>query len=205
MAQFPHARYLTGAHAPGQFWADTGVEVAFAGRSNSGKSTAINAITQRKNLARASKAPGQTRLVNFFELAPGSRLVDLPGYGYAQVARTVQQHWKRLIESYFAERSSLAGLMLIVDARRGLDARDLELIAYAGSGRVIHVLLSKADKLAHGAAVTRLAHTRSELAGRATAQLFSATDHPGVSEARSALKAMLERRSLETARSGRLG
>jgi GTP-binding protein len=194
MAQFPHARYLTGAHEPGQFWSDSGVEVAFAGRSNSGKSTAINAITQRKNLARASKAPGQTRLVNFFELAPGLRLVDLPGYGYAQVARTVQEHWQRLIESYFADRSSIAGLMLIVDARRGLDARDLELMDYAGSDRAIHVLLSKADKLAHGARIQRLAQTRSELAGRAGAQLFSATDQTEISEARSALKAMLERR-----------
>jgi GTP-binding protein len=194
MAQFPHARYLTGAHEPGQFWADDGVEVAFAGRSNSGKSTAINAITQRKNLARASKAPGQTRLVNFFELAPGARLVDLPGYGYAQVARTVQEHWRRLLASYFTDRSSIAGLMLIVDVRRGLDERDLELVDYAGAGRAIHVLLSKADKLAHGAGVRRLAQTRAELAGRASAQLFSGTDQTGVAEARSALRAMLERR-----------
>ena len=194
MAQFPHARYLSGAHEPGQFWEDSGVEVAFAGRSNSGKSTAINAITQRKNLARASKAPGQTRLVNFFELAPQSRLVDLPGYGYAQVPRAVQEHWKHLIERYFSERESIAGLMLIVDVRRGLDRRDLELIDYAGPGRAVHVLLSKADKLARGAGLERLAQARAELGSRATVQLFSAMDHTGVPEARNALRSMLERR-----------
>ena len=92
MSAFPHARYLKGAHEPSQFVADTGVEVVFAGRSNSGKSSAINAITQRHGLAKTSKTPGQTQLINFFELENGRRLVDLPGYGFAKVPRPLQAH-----------------------------------------------------------------------------------------------------------------
>ena len=112
--------FLTSAYRPDQFVADKGAEVAFAGRSNVGKSSAINAITERKNLARTSKTPGRTQLINFFVLAPGRRLVDLPGYGYARVPKSLRHHWRDLMDAYFTSRRSLSGLMLIMDVRRPL-------------------------------------------------------------------------------------
>ena len=112
MSAFPHARYLKGAHEPSQFVPDLGREVAFAGRSNSGKSSAINAITQRHGLAKTSKTPGLTQLINFFELEPQRRLVDLPGYGFAKVPRALREHWRGLLDTYFRERNSLAALFL---------------------------------------------------------------------------------------------
>lgn len=192
MSAFPNARYLLGAHEPAQFVPDTGAEVAFAGRSNSGKSSAINALTQRHALARTSKTPGQTQLINFFELEPGRRLVDLPGYGFAQVPRPLQEHWKRLLEAYFGGRESLGGLMIVMDARRPLAEQDWQMLRYARErGRQVHLLLTKADKLGRGAAATTLARVRREIEGLATAQLFSATAKTGVDEARSRLRAFL--------------
>ena len=185
MSAFPHARYLKGAHEPEQCVADTGAEVAFAGRSNSGKSSAINALTQRHGLARTSKTPGQTQLINFFELEPGRRLVDLPGYSFAKVPRPVQAHWRELLERYFSERESLRALFLIMDARRPLGIQDWQMLEYARArGRAVHLLLSKADKLGRGAGLTTLARVRREVAGKASAQLFSATHKTGVDEAR---------------------
>ena len=131
MSAFPHACYLRGAHTPAQFVPDVGSEVVFAGRSNSGKSSAINAITQRRALARTSKTPGQTQLVNFFELEPQRRLVDLPGYGFAKVPRALQQHWKGLLEAYFEGRESLTGLVIVMDARRPLGPQDWQMLEYA--------------------------------------------------------------------------
>jgi GTP-binding protein len=192
MSSYPHARFLTSADEPGQFWVDQGAEVAFAGRSNSGKSSAINTITQRRALARTSKAPGQTRLVNFFELEPGRRLVDLPGYGFAKVPREMQRHWQTLLERFFAVRESLAGLFLIVDIRRGIDARDLQMRDFAaGSGHAVHVLLTKSDKLGQGEALTQARHARAALGAAASVQLFSAVSHTGVDEARRRLRALL--------------
>ncbi len=109
MAAYPEVRFLTSANKLGQLPPDTGVEVAVAGRSNAGKSSAINAITQRKGLARTSKSPGATRLLNFFELQAGRRLVDLPGYGFAKVAGEMRAHWGTLLEGYFGKREPLAG------------------------------------------------------------------------------------------------
>ena len=193
MSAFPHARYLKGAHEPSQFVPDEGREVCFAGRSNSGKSSAINAITQRRALARTSKSPGQTQLVNFFELEPQRRLVDLPGYGFAKVPRALQQHWKGLLEAYFEGRESLTGLVIVMDARRPLGPQDWQMLEYARArGRAVHLLLTKADKLGRGEAARTLARVRREVGTKATAQLFSAVDQSGADEARRLLRRWLE-------------
>ena len=133
MSTYSQAHFLSSAWQPRQFVADEGLEVAFAGRSNAGKSTAINAITGRNGLARTSKTPGQTQLVNFFELAPGQRLVDLPGYGYAKVPVKIQRHWRQLMTAYFERRASLAGVFLIMDARRPLLEFDQQMLAWTGT------------------------------------------------------------------------
>jgi len=190
MSRFPDACFLVSAAAPAQFPADCGSEVAFAGRSNVGKSSAINAITQRRGLARTSKTPGRTRLLNFFQLAPAKRLVDLPGYGYAAGPAAERRTWLPLIESLRA-RASLAGLFLIVDSRRGLTAADEGLLEWLPSAQRLHVLLSKADKLGRGEAARVLRATTAQLDGRATAQLFSALAGTGVQEAQETLAAWL--------------
>ena len=189
MSAFPHAHYMMGAHEPPQFVADVGSEGCFAGRSKSGKSSAINAITQRNGLARTSKTPGRTQLINFFELEMGRRLADLPGYGYAKVPRPLQEHWKVLLETYFRSRKSLTALFLIADVRRGLSEQDWQMIRFARScGRGVHILLSKADKLTRNQGASALAAARRELAGEATVQLLSVPDRTGVEEARRVLR-----------------
>lgn len=192
MSAFPHAEYLLGAHEPRQFVPDLGAEVAFGGRSNSGKSSAINAILQRHGLARTSKTPGQTQLVNFFQLEPGRRLVDLPGYGFAKVPRPLQEHWRGLLDTYFTKRESLKALFLIMDVRRPLTDLDWQMIEFALSrGRGVHLILTKADKLGRGAAGSTLARVRREIGDKATAQLFSSLDKTGVDEARKVMKSWL--------------
>lgn len=191
MSRFPTARFMLSVAAPAQFPADEGAEVAFAGRSNAGKSSAINALTQRKALARTSKTPGQTRLLNYFELAPGRRIVDLPGYGYAAAPPAERAKWGPLIERLRA-RQSLRGLLLVVDARRGIGAEDEQLIDWADpSGRRVHVLLTKADKLTRNEARAALAAARAALDGRVTVQLLSSQTGDGVPEAQRALLDML--------------
>jgi GTP-binding protein len=191
MSRFQHAKFLVSAAAPAQFPPDVGAEVAFAGRSNAGKSSAINAITQRRGLARTSKTPGRTRLLNFFELAPERRLVDLPGYGYAGGPEAERRSWRPLIDALH-ERASLKGLFLIVDARRGVTLGDEGLLEWVAPDQRVHVLLSKADKLTRAEAARALRAAADELAGRATVQLFSATDRTGVGEAQEALLACLK-------------
>jgi GTP-binding protein len=184
---FPHAQLLLSAAQAAQFPADQGAEVAIAGRSNAGKSSAINAITGRRALARTSKQPGRTRLLNFFELAPGLRLVDLPGYGFAVGARLERDQWAALIDA-LATRRSLVGLLLVVDARRGLLEGDEQLLQWAAlHARPVHVLLSKADQLRHAQSLQCLARARAALDERATVQLFSAHERIGVEEARERL------------------
>lgn len=190
MSRFPDVRFLVSVAAPAQFPPDLGAEVAFAGRSNAGKSSAINAITQRRGLARISKTPGRTRLLNFFELAPAKRLVDLPGYGYAAAPATERRGWPPLIDALRA-RTSLAGLFLTVDCRRGLTAGDEWLLEWLPPTQRLHLLLSKADKLGRGEAARTLRATTHQLDGRATAQLFSATSGTGVREAQDTLAAWL--------------
>ncbi|HEY4749373.1 MAG TPA: ribosome biogenesis GTP-binding protein YihA/YsxC [Steroidobacteraceae bacterium] len=191
MSRFSDVRFLISAAAPAQFPADVGAEVAFAGRSNAGKSSAINAITQRQGLARTSKEPGRTRLLNFFELMPSKRLVDLPGYGYANVSAAERSGWLPMIEA-LRTRASLRGLFVIVDARRGFTTGDEGLLEWAQPQLRVHVLLSKADKLNRSEAAAVLRSAAAELAGRATAQLFSATKGSGVSEAQDTLAAWLK-------------
>jgi len=191
MSRYPRAHFLLSCADPRQFPPDSGAEVAFAGRSNAGKSSAINAITQRHSLARTSKTPGQTRLLNFFELAPGKRLVDLPGYGYASVPEAERRKWGPLIAG-LRERAALRGLFLIVDSRRGIGEGDAELIEWADPERhAVHVLLSKVDKLGKEEARKALREAKAVLGGAASVQLFSATKGDGVDEAQRTLAAWL--------------
>ncbi len=165
-----------------------------AGRSNAGKSSAINALLGRRDLARTSKTPGRTRLVNFFELAEGLRLVDLPGYGYAAGARAERAAWAEAIEA-LAARASLRGLLLVVDARRGLLRPDRGLLEWARAvGVPWHLLLSKADRLSRAEAHALLQASRAELRGAGTAQLFSARAGTGLDEARAHLEAWLRQK-----------
>jgi GTP-binding protein len=191
MSAYHGARFLGSAAAASQFPTDDGAEVALAGRSNSGKSSAINAITGRRALARTSKTPGRTRLLNFFELAPGARLIDLPGYGFAAGPPTDRVQWAALIDA-LAGRRSLRGLLLVVDARRGIMQADRQLLDWAGERDLpVHVLLSKADQLARAAAHAALTATQQQLMQRASVQLFSAHAGTGIEEARSCLDAWL--------------
>lgn len=191
MSRFPDVRFLRSAASPQQFPPDFGAEVAFAGRSNAGKSSAINAITGRRSLARTSKTPGRTRLLNFFELTPGRRIVDLPGYGYAEAPESERRNWAGLIDA-LRRRQSLRGLFLIVDARRGITAGDQALIEWAQPPACrVHVLLSKVDKLSRSEAARVLKATTAQLQDQATVQTFSAQDGTGVEEARKVLERLL--------------
>ena len=187
MSRFPQANFVLSVAAKAQFPADDGAEVAFAGRSNSGKSSAINAITERKALARTSKTPGQTRLLNYFELEPGHRIVDLPGYGYASVRPEERKKWLPVLDA-LRDRDSLRGLILIVDSRRGLLEEDFGLIEWAQPARRgVHVLLSKVDKLNQAERAAGLKAASAALGGLATVQLFSAHAALGVREAQERL------------------
>jgi GTP-binding protein len=190
VAAFPNASFLISAAAPEQYPPDRGAEVAFAGRSNAGKSSAINAIVGRQGLARTSKTPGRTRLINFFELSPDERIVDLPGYGYASAPESERREWPRLIEA-LRIRDALKGLFVIVDARRGISEGDETLLEWALPRQRVHVLLSKADKLTRNEGRQVLAAATGALGDRATVQLFSAHARAGLDEAQGVLKAWL--------------
>lgn len=194
MSAYPNVQFLTSANALSQFPPDTEAEVAVAGRSNAGKSSAINAITQRKGLARTSKTPGATRLVNFFVLRPGARLVDLPGYGFAAVSPDMRRHWGSLIGGYFKKRESLRGVLVVMDIRHPLTQHDLDMLALAqGAGVPVHILLTKADKLGGNAGRQTLAQVRRAITGMpgVSAQLFSAFSGAGVGEGRAAMERLL--------------
>ena len=192
MSQYPDARFLVSAFRAEQFVPDTGTEVAFAGRSNAGKSSAINRIVNRRGFARTSKQPGRTQLINFFDLGDGRRLVDLPGYGYARVSRALRDHWRGLLVEYFEHRQSLNGLMLVVDIRRQLGDFDWQMLDWCRDiGCPVHVLLTKADKIKRQAATSALAQVRKELGTQAEAQLFSAVKDQGLDTARRSLTALL--------------
>jgi GTP-binding protein len=192
MSGYPSARFLTSAHQPAQFVPDLGVEVAFAGRSNAGKSSAINAITNQRQLARTSRSPGRTQLINFFHLAEGQRLVDLPGYGFAKVPEAVRGHWRALLENYFQKRGSLRGMMLAVDSRRGLGELDLQMLEWTRAlGRPVHVLLTKSDKLTRSQAAIVLREATAAAGTAVTVQLFSAQKGDGVVAARARLAEFL--------------
>ena len=192
MSVFPNAAFLTSAHEAHQFVSDTGTEVAFAGRSNAGKSSAINTILNRRNFARTSKSPGRTQLINFFSLVDDQRLVDLPGYGYARVGRSLRKHWRGLLAEYFESRTSLQGLFLVVDSRRGPGDFDWQMLDWSRMIECpVHVLLTKADKLKRQEASRTLAAAQKEIGDTATVQLFSATKNQGLEEARRVLEGFL--------------
>ncbi|MBX9904869.1 MAG: ribosome biogenesis GTP-binding protein YihA/YsxC [Burkholderiales bacterium] len=175
---------------------DQGAEVAFAGRSNAGKSTAINALANRRKLAFVSKTPGRTQAINFFDMGNHCSLVDLPGYGYAKVPRQEQARWDELIGTYISNRNSLILLIIIVDIRRGLTPLDWQMLDWlAPTNKAVHVLLTKADKLNRQQADAMLKQTSAELArhpGEATAQIFSGTSKTGVKQAQAVIARWLK-------------
>lgn len=185
---FNNTHFIKGAHTLAQCLPDTGMEVAVAGRSNSGKSSALNVITGVNRLARTSKQPGRTQQINFFEIAEQRYLVDLPGYGYAKVPPRLRQHWEQTLSGYFETRQSLVGLIVIMDVRHPMKDLDQQLIGWvADIGIPIHCLLTKSDKLSKNAASSALLKTRRQLAAEGehmSVQLFSALDRRGVDEAR---------------------
>jgi len=192
MSQYPDAQFLTSANAVGQFVPDTGAEVAVAGRSNAGKSSAINVIVNRRQFARTSKTPGRTQLVNFFSLRDNERLVDLPGYGFARVSDKKRRHWGDLLSDYFRSRESLRGLIMVVDIRRQLTDYDRRMMEFAELVDLpVHILLTKADKLKRGQAATAVLQVKKEVGDRATVQQFSALKHDGEDEAREVLERFL--------------
>ena len=186
--------FLKSAQKATQFPADTGREVAFAGRSNSGKSSAINAITARRSLARTSKTPGRTQLINFFEIDETCRLVDLPGYGYAKVAEAVRQRWRVLLEAYFQERRSLTGLFITVDARRGLNDLDQVMLSWSRAAEVpVAVLLTKADKLSRQAGRQKQREIAATVPDDVPLILFSSPARQGLEAARGKLLVWLDK------------
>ncbi len=183
------ATFIKSASDPRGFPPDDAPEVAFVGRSNSGKSSAVNAVTGMRKLARVSKTPGRTQLINFFDLGAGRRLVDLPGYGFARVAPDVRQRWQGLLESYFTGRSGLRGVVITVDLRRGLKELDLAMLEWAKSlGLPVLLLLTKADKLGRGAAAAQRRSVEAAAGGGVELVVFSALTGQGVEEARRALE-----------------
>lgn len=189
------AQFAFGAAALAQLPPDRGAEVAFAGRSNAGKSSAINALTNRRKLAFVSKTPGRTQEINYFAVDPGRYIVDLPGYGYAKVPAAVQQQWQRMLGTYLQQRKALRGLVIIMDARHPLTPLDLRMLEwFAPTGKPVRILLSKADKLTRQEQSRTLRAVSQALeAGHpnGSAQLFSSVSHLGVDEARGFVEALL--------------
>jgi GTP-binding protein len=173
----------------------SGAEIAFAGRSNSGKSSAINTLAGRTRLAFVSKTPGRTQLINFFRLVNGAFLVDLPGYGYADVPEEIRRQWQGVLAAYLTRRTSICGLVLIMDARRPLTDLDRQMLEWFGpTGKPIHILLTKADKLTRSEAAKTLSAVRSQLtpwAEQVSVQLFSSLKKTGMEEAEKAIGSCL--------------
>jgi GTP-binding protein len=189
----PTAIFLKSAARPTDFPADEGREVAFVGRSNSGKSTAVNLVTGTRKLARVSKTPGRTQLLNFFEFGAGRRLVDLPGYGFARVAPDVQALWRRSLEAYLSERASLVGLVVTMDIRRGVTTLDDALLRWLEPRELsVAVLLTKADKLSRGAAIAQERKLAAELGPAVKLTRFSALTGDGVATAQQWIEDWLE-------------
>jgi GTP-binding protein len=183
--------YVASAHDLEQLPPDIGAEVAFVGRSNAGKSSAINTLANHRRLAYVSKTPGRTQLINFFSLGDDRTLVDLPGYGYAQVPARVKAHWQNVMAAYVSSRLALSGLVLIMDARHPLKALDTKLLDwYLPTGKPVHCLLTKADKLSKSEQALTLRRVEKQLAvagHNATAQLFSSLKKEGIEEAENAI------------------
>lgn len=198
------AQFVLSAHNPQQLPADGGYEVAFAGRSNAGKSSALNAMCQQKALARVSKTPGRTQQLVFFglsspdaELHNQRYLVDLPGYGYAKVPKDLQAHWQAFLDTYFGSRMALKGLVVVMDIRHPLREYDRQMLGYAVQrGLPAHALLTKADKLGRGAAGNTLQAVRKEMSNAfgniVSVQTFSGESKLGVDEARATVASWLD-------------
>ena len=203
-ARPPHplvgAVFVTGAAAPEQLPEASVPEIAFAGRSNAGKSTAINVLAGRTRLAFASRTPGRTQQINLFSLRSGALVADLPGYGYAAVGKELKRAWQAFLWHYITTRPTLVALVLIVDARHGLKGLDIELLdGFVPSGRPVLILTTKADKLnttAQRAAVLTVRRQLAERfplgAGNVTVQLFSATARVGIEEAEAVIAGWLQ-------------
>ncbi len=180
---FNQARFLISAAKLSQCPADTGAEVAFCGRSNAGKSSAINALCRQKNLARTSKTPGRTQLLNFFALDDHRTLVDLPGYGYAKVPMAVKDHWHKHLDEYLRHRESLRGMILLMDIRHPLKEFDVMMLEWCTEAALpLHILLTKADKLKKGPQKSSVLAVRRAVPDSVTAQAFSAPKKLGLDE-----------------------
>jgi GTP-binding protein len=201
---FRHAQFEISVADPKTLPQAGGAEIAFAGRSNAGKSSAINTLAGHTRLAYVSKTPGRTQLINLFRLRNGAALVDLPGYGYADVPDTVRNTWQRLLEHYLTQRAALVGLVLIMDARRPLTELDRQMIGwFGGTGKPIHCLLTKADKLTRQEQTKTLTATRQMLKNEVsvdfpltqiTVQLFSSLKKTGIEEAEQAISEWLDQK-----------
>lgn len=177
--------FLNSANEYHQLPDDIGIEVAFCGRSNAGKSSALNTLVGQRQLARVSKTPGRTQLINTFTLSDEHRLIDLPGYGFAKVPVKMRQHWDRLLSKYFFERKSLKALILLMDVRHPMTELDQQFVQFAEECQIrTHILLTKADKLKHGKAMAQLHKTQKQLPedDLLSVQLFSALKRQGVDE-----------------------
>lgn len=180
---FRVATYVLNAHDLRQLPADQGIEVAIAGRSNAGKSSAINTLTDQKSLARTSKTPGRTQQIVIFKLDESRRIADLPGYGYARVPLKLKEHWRNVMARYFKTRKCLRGVVLVMDIRHPMRDYDQQMLGWCVSvGIPCHILLTKADKLKRGPAQSTLLKVRRDLPALATAQVFSSTSKEGLWE-----------------------
>jgi len=193
---YRRASFLISAGSAKQFPKDSGIEVAFAGRSNAGKSSAINCLCDHNNLAKTSKTPGRTRLINFFSLDEKRRLVDLPGYGYAKVPEAMKLEWEKLMEQFLMQQNTLRGLVIIADIRHALKDYDLQMLEWCQRYQLpAHLLLTKADKLKRGPQQAALLQAKKQLEQYqldASAQIFSATKKTGVAELAKKLNSWLD-------------
>lgn len=185
---YHQTRFVTSAPDIRRLPADEGIEVAFAGRSNAGKSSALNVLTNQKNLARTSKTPGRTQMINLFQVDEGRRLVDLPGYGYAQVPLQLKHQWQQALGEYLQQRDCLRGLVLLMDIRHPLKDLDQQMIDWATDSNIpVLALLTKADKLASGACKTQLNMVREAVIafnGDVQVEAFSALKKTGIDKLR---------------------
>ena len=180
---FQQTVFQTSAATLSQAPTDDGLEVAFCGRSNAGKSSALNRLAQQKRLARTSRTPGRTQLINFFLVCEDKRLVDLPGYGYAKVPQSVKQFWQQHLDAYLRDRKSLVALILLVDSRHPPKPFDIAMMEWARTADLqLHVLLTKADKLSKNKGQQALFEFRKSMSGTFSSQLFSATNGIGLPE-----------------------
>ena len=180
---FRQAQYVTSAFELSQLLPDEGREVAFAGRSNAGKSSAINFLTQQKGLCKTSKTPGRTQLINFFALDETRKLVDLPGYGFAKVPKKMRSHWDQVLSAFLLQRKALKGLVIVVDCRRGISELDQALIDMVSPQLPLHILLTKSDKISRSALKSEILRTQQQLdSDRHTVSSLSILNRQGLDQ-----------------------